>query len=265
MSTSVTQVRDLRIRFGDTEAVRGVSFDLRVGVRVGLLGESGSGKTLTGRALLGLLPPGATASGQVLVAGHDMLNSDERELRRIRGREVALVAQDPRTALNPLVRIGDHIAEPMRARGVPRTEARVRALELIDLVRLGDPELMARRYPGSLSGGQRQRVGIAMALAADPALLIADEPTSALDAVVQDEILRLLAPLADQRAMLFITHDISAAAQLCDELVVLRRGEVADAGPTERVVNSPAHPYVGELLAAARATALPTPAGQVVP
>lgn len=257
MSDVVARVRDLRIRFANREVVRGVDLELRRGHPVGLLGESGSGKTLTGRALLGLLPRTAQASGSVRFGDQEMLNAGERLWRTVRGHQVGLIAQDPRTALNPLVRVGDQVAEPLRAAGWSHQSATDRAVELLGQVRLPEPAVLARRFPGALSGGQRQRVGIAMALAAAPDLLVADEPTSALDTSVQAGILPLLAAAAAQRAMLFITHDIAVAATICEQIVVLRAGEVVDAGPTRRVIEAPAHPYVEELLAAGEATALP--------
>ena len=257
MNEPVAQVRDLRVRFGDQEVVHGIDLDLHRGRAVGLLGESGSGKTLTGRSLLGLLPRTATATGSIRLAGVEMLGADERTWRTVRGSTVALVAQDPRSALNPLVRVGDQVAEPLRARGVPSAAARARAVELLGRVRLPDPDGIARRYPMALSGGQRQRVGIAMALAADPDLLIADEPTSALDVSVQADILPLFTDLAADRALLFITHDLAVAATICDDLLVLRDGTAVDSGPAARVVAEPGDPYVRELLAASDATALP--------
>ncbi|GAB79391.1 peptide/nickel transport system ATP-binding protein [Austwickia chelonae] len=260
MNKQVAHIRDLRVRFGDQEILHGVNLELSAGRRLGLLGESGSGKTLTGRALLGLLPTHATATGSILLHGKEMLGAPEHQWRQQRGHTVGLIAQDPRTALNPLVRIGDQVAEPLRARGHGRTEARERALELLEQVRLPDARRLARRHPGSLSGGQRQRVGIAMALAAGPDLLIADEPTSALDVCVQAEILPLLAEISQDRALLFITHDIAVASAICDDLVVLRAGEIVDSGPLHRVLHQPAHPYVTELLDASRATALPATA-----
>ncbi|RRD48885.1 ABC transporter ATP-binding protein [Arachnia propionica] len=257
MPHPVAAIRGLSVRFGDVTALDELDLTIQPGERVGLIGESGSGKSMTASALLGLLPRNATVTGSVQLRGIELVGHPEKELRRLRGDAVGLVAQDPRTALNPLVMVGHQVAEPLRAKGVKAAEARRRAVDLLAQVRLPDPERLARRYPGALSGGQRQRVGIAMALAADPALLIADEPTSALDTTVQAGVLALLAELPPTSSLLFITHDIAVAALLCSRLVVLRRGvKVAD-GPTAEVTGNPPHEYVSELLLASSSTALP--------
>lgn len=257
MPTPVAQVSDLTVRFGDMTALSHLDLIVGAGERVGLIGESGSGKSMTASALLGLLPHTAEVTGSVRLGGVEIVGLPEEQLRRLRGKAVGLVAQDPRTALNPLVTIGDQVAEPLRAKGMRATEARRRALELLDLVQLPNPEHLARRHPGALSGGQRQRVGIAMAMAADPALLIADEPTSALDTTVQAGVLKLFAELATGSALLFITHDIAVASLLCSRLVVLRHGvKVAD-GATQEIIDHPPHEYVEELLLASSSTALP--------
>ncbi len=256
MSSPVARIAGLTVRFGDLTAIDDLHLEIQPGERIGLIGESGSGKSMTAAALLGLLPATAQASGSVLLQDTELIGAPEKVIRPLRGQAVGLVAQDPRTALNPLVRIGDQVAEPLRGRGMARTAARQRAIELLGQVQLPQPERIARRYPGALSGGQRQRVGIAMALAAHPALLIADEPTSALDATVQAGVLRLFADISDS-ALLFITHDIAVASLLCDRLVVLRRGvKIAD-GPQAEMIATPPHPYVAELLEASRSTALP--------
>lgn len=253
----VAQISALTVRFGPSVAIDGLDLTISAEERIGLIGESGSGKSLTAASLLGLLPPAATASGSVQLQETEVLGSPESVLRRLRGNAVGLVAQDPRTALNPLVPVGTQVAEPLRARGWSKARAHARALELLDQVHLPNPEAMARRYPGRLSGGQRQRVGIAMALAASPALLIADEPTSALDVTVQAGVLRVFAEATRDSALLFITHDIAVAALLCERLVVLKRGTKVADGPTSAIVTDPPHPYVSELLTASRSTALP--------
>ncbi|RRD45680.1 ABC transporter ATP-binding protein [Tessaracoccus sp. OH4464_COT-324] len=257
MTTPVAQVCDLTVRFGDVTALDSLCLTINPGERVGIIGESGSGKSMTASALLGLLPVTATVTGSVQLQGVEIVGLPEKRLRRLRGQAVGLVAQDPRTALNPLVTVGDQVAEPLRAKGISAPEARRQAVELLGKVQLPDPKSTARRYPGALSGGQRQRVGIALALAANPALLIADEPTSALDTTVQAGVLEVLAGLSAATALMFITHDIAVAALLCSRLVVLRRGvKVAD-GPTTAIVDDPPHEYVCDLLRASSATALP--------
>lgn len=257
MTEPIAQLSELRVSFGQTLAID--SLDLTIGpqARIGLIGESGSGKSLTAAAILGLLPRAATATGSVQVCGEEMLNAPESRLRQLRGKKVGLVAQDPRTALNPLVPVGLQVAEPLRSQGWRRSTAIARAVELLDQVHLPTPDQTARRYPGQLSGGQRQRVGIAMALAAQPALLIADEPTSALDVTVQAGVLKLFAEATTDSALLFITHDIAVAALLCQRLVVLQRGVKVAEGSTANLVADPPHPYVEQLLEASRSTALP--------
>ena len=257
MTTPVAQVQNLSVRFGDVTALDSLDLVIQPGDRVGLIGESGSGKSMTASALLGLLPSTARTTGSIMLQGTQIVGLPEKQLRPLRGNVVALVAQDPRTSLNPLVTVGDQVAEPLRAKGMRAAQARRKAVELLGRVQLPDPELLARRHPGALSGGQRQRVGIAMAMAAEPELLIADEPTSALDATVQAGVLALFADLDPRSALLFITHDIAVAALLCSRLVVLRRGvKVAD-GPTSTIISDPPHEYVEELLLASASTALP--------
>ncbi|MDO5067079.1 MAG: ABC transporter ATP-binding protein [Propionibacteriaceae bacterium] len=257
MTTPAAQLTDLTVRFGDVAVLDALSLSIDPGERVALIGESGSGKSMTASALLGLLPRKATVTGSVMLQGTEIIGATEKQLRSLRGNAVGLIAQDPRTSLNPLVAVGEQVAEPLRAKGMRASLARRRAVELLEQVQLPAPEQLARRHPGALSGGQRQRVGIAMALAANPALLIADEPTSALDVTVQAGVLALLSDLAVDQALLFITHDIAVAALLCSRLVVLRAGvKVAD-GPTDEIIAAPPHEYVAELLQASSATALP--------
>ncbi|MCH8611839.1 ATP-binding cassette domain-containing protein [Arsenicicoccus dermatophilus] len=253
----VVDVRSLCVDFGSVRALHDVSLRVDPGHRLGIIGGSGSGKTLTASAMLGLLPASASWSGEVLLQGRPTSGLHQAGWRRLRGATVALVAQDPRSALNPLVRVGDQVAEPLRATGVGRRDATRRALDLLEAVRLPDPARVARRRPGDLSGGQRQRVAIALALAADPTLLVADEPTSALDVSVQADVLPLLTELAGDRALVLITHDLAVAAQVCTDLVVLGSGRVLAAGPVDEVLARTDQPEVVELLAATHASALP--------
>ncbi|GLW10988.1 hypothetical protein Misp01_61160 [Microtetraspora sp. NBRC 13810] len=251
------EVEDLTVRFGDSTVVAGVRLSLGAGERLGLIGESGSGKTLTALAVAGLLPPGAAVTGSVRFEGSELLGRRERAIAPLRGAGIGFVFQEPLTALNPLMRIGAQIGEPLRIhRGLSRRAARGAAAELAARVGLPDPERIVRAYPHQLSGGQRQRVGIAIAIAARPALIVADEPTTALDVTVQAEILRLLTALVEEEgsALLFISHDLAVVAQVSRRLAVMRAGRVVEEGPTLDVLRDPREPYTRQLVAAARAT-----------
>ncbi len=254
-------VEDLTVDFGDGPVVDHVSMTVRVGDRVGIIGESGSGKTLTALAIIGLAPDNAMITGSIRWHGHELLGRSDRELSRLRGEAVAMVFQNPLNALNPVMRVGRQIAEPLRLHyGVSRAKAADAAVELCRVVGLPDPESAAKAYPHQLSGGQRQRIGIAIALACQPALLIADEPTTALDVTVQAEVLELLRDLIAARgtALVFITHDLALVSGITDHLLVMRDGAVVEEGPTAQLVAAPSHAYTQQLLAAARATALET-------
>ncbi|MFJ3776856.1 ABC transporter ATP-binding protein [Streptomyces sp. NPDC090075] len=235
------------------EIVHGVSFDLAPGRTVGIVGESGSGKTLTCRAALGILPPHfEVTEGTIEIAGTDIATLSARRWTELRGTTVSAVFQDPASYLNPSIRVGAQIAEVVRVKlGVKRREARQRALDLLDAVRLRDPELVYGQYPHELSGGMLQRVLIATAVAADPLVLIADEATTALDVTVQAEILDLLADLRERTglALALVSHDLALVAQWCDEVLVMRRGEVVEQGPTHTVLREPRHEYTRLLIA----------------
>jgi peptide/nickel transport system ATP-binding protein len=238
---------------GPLPIVRDVSFRVRRGEAVGLVGESGSGKTMTALALLRLTPPGAQLGGSVLLDGEDLLALPERRLRRVRGGRIAMVFQEPMTALNPVYTIGFQIAEAVRAhRAVGRREAKREAARLLDRVAVADAARRLDDYPHQLSGGQRQRVMIAMALACGPDLLVADEPTSALDVTVQAQILELLGDLRRDLglAVLLITHDLGVVAESCGRVLVLYAGELVEEAPVEDLFARPAHPYTRGLLAA---------------
>jgi peptide/nickel transport system ATP-binding protein len=261
----VLSVERLSVRTGDLDLVREVSFSLAPGERVGLIGESGSGKSLTALALMGLLPDGLTATGTARLGGTDLVGVPERRLKGLRGRTVSMVFQEPMTALNPLMRVGAQVAEAMTLHGRSRAVARDRALALLERVRLPQPAELARAYPHQLSGGQRQRVMLAIALANDPELLICDEPTTALDVTVQKQMLELIAEVAP--ALLFITHDLAVVAQMCERVLVMYGGRVVESGPMREVFTRPRHRYTEGLLAASRltprGTRLPTIAGSV--
>ncbi|MFE5329776.1 dipeptide/oligopeptide/nickel ABC transporter permease/ATP-binding protein [Embleya sp. NPDC056575] len=255
---ALLEITDLTIRIAGRTVVDGVDLTLAPGERLGLIGESGSGKSLTALAVLGLLPEGAQVTGSIRLDGAELLGRSEPELARIRGDRVAMVFQEPLTALDPTMRIGRQIAEPLRLhRGMTRRRADEAAIELAARVGLPDPADLVRARPHQLSGGQRQRVGIAIALACRPALLIADEPTTALDVTVQRDILALLDEQAREQgtALLFITHDLAVVSSVSDRIAVLRGGRTVEQGPLEAILHDPRAPYTRALLAAARATA----------
>ena len=252
----VLDVRDLTVRVGETNLVSDVTFEIGRGERVGLIGESGSGKSLTGLSLMGLLPEDLVASGSVLLPGPDLnvVGADDDAMSRIRGRDVAMVFQEPMTALNPTMRVGDQVAEALliHRTKTDRNAARRRAMELLGQVRLPEPADTARAYPHQLSGGQRQRVVLAIALANDPALLICDEPTTALDVTVQALVLDLIVRGVEARdaALLLITHDLSVVATACERVLVMYGGRIVEAGPVEEVFRRPRHRYTEGLIAA---------------
>ena len=255
--TNLLEVRDLRTHFtveGETfRAVDGIDLDIARGEAVALVGESGSGKTVTAMSVLQLIPdpPGRIVGGRVLLDGEDLVTASDAELRAVRGGRIACVFQDPQTTLNPVLRVGHQIVEMLRAHGgLSRQQARARARELLEAVRIPDPERRLDEYPHQLSGGMRQRVVIAMALANDPDLLIADEPTTALDVTVQAEILDLLVELRERTgmALLFITHDLGVVAELCDRVVVMYAGRVVEQADTATLFADPKHPYTRRLI-----------------
>ena len=250
-------VADLRVTLntprGPAEALRGVSFSLARGATLGLIGESGCGKSMTALALMGLLPEGARVSGSVRLNGQELIGASDAAMCALRGDRIGMVFQEPMTALNPLHTIGHQVAEPLRLhRGMARAAARAEALRLLERVRLPQAAQRLDAYPHQLSGGQRQRVTIAMALACGPDLLIADEPTTALDVTIQREILELLHELvADSRmALLMISHDLAVMARMVAQLLVMYGGTVVESGPTAEVYTHRAHPYTRGLYAA---------------
>ncbi|MGV9195126.1 ATP-binding cassette domain-containing protein [Microbacterium sp. MC2] len=251
------QVRDLSITIGGRRVVEDVTFDVPDGARVGLIGESGSGKSLTALAVLGLLPDGATATGSIRWNGQELIGLPDRELAQLRGDEIGIVFQEPRTALNPIRTVGRQIGESLRIHeGLGRRACLARAVDEAARVHLPDPAQIVRRYPHQLSGGQRQRVAIAMALACRPRLLIADEPTTALDVTIQAEILELLRHLVadDGMSLVFITHDLAVLSQIVTHAVVLEDGRVVEQGPIATLLSEPASPVTQGLLRDATAT-----------
>ena len=255
--SALLEVSDLRVTLatarGPVEALRGVSFTLDRGATLGLIGESGCGKSMTALALMGLLPEGAKVSGTIRFDGRELTTLDEDKLCELRGNRIAMVFQEPMTALNPLHPVGRQIAEPLRLhRGLDGAAARAEALRLMERVRLPHAKSRLDAYPHQLSGGQRQRVVIAIALACGPDLLIADEPTTALDTTVQREVLDLLDELRrDSRmALLLIGHNLDLMAARVERLAVMYGGSIVESGPTQAVFERRAHPYTRGLFAA---------------
>ncbi|GGL31350.1 ATP-binding cassette domain-containing protein [Nocardia jinanensis] len=253
---SLLDIENLTVRFGATTVLDAVNLTVDAGERLGLIAASGSGKSLTALAVLGLLPAGARVEGRIRFDGRDLLTLGDRDLSALRGNRIAMIFQEPLSALNPLMRVGAQIAEPLRLhRGLSRGQARTAAIALAGRVGLPDPEHLVRAYPHQLSGGQRQRVGIAMAVSTGPALLLADEPTTALDVTVQSEILALLDDLVTEQgtALLFITHDLAVLAQVARRVLVLGAGRILEQGDLEQILRAPGHEYTRTLLELARA------------
>ena len=241
---------DLQGTRGDVRVVDGVSFDVPAGTTVGLIGESGSGKTMTANAIIGLLPDGARTGGRLLWRGEDLLHADGARRRKARGHEISMIFQDPLAALNPTQRIGRQVGEILRRDGVGRGEVRRRVVELLDRAGVPDPAERANRYPHEFSGGLRQRAMIALALAGNPSLLLADEPTTALDVTVQARILRLLRSIQQDEGLsvLLVSHDLRVVANVASQVVVMYAGRIAERGPAPVVLRRPAHPYTKALV-----------------
>ena len=254
-SPPLLDVQSLRVRFGARLAVDSISFQVNEGETLGLVGESGSGKSATSLAILGLLPEGAIVEGSICLAGEDLTQVSPEALRSKRGRDVAMIFQEPMTALNPVMSIGAQIAEAIRVhhREMNANAVRDRVLEVLGEVALPNPHQRLRDYPHQFSGGQRQRILIAMAVVNRPRLLIADEPTTALDVTVQAQILHLLADLRDKHrlAMLFISHDLAVISQVADRVAVMQGGRIVEQAEAHRLFVSPAHAYTRQLLASA--------------
>ena len=251
------EIQNLDITFstdgGDVHAVRDVSLDVRPGEVLAIVGESGSGKTVTARSILGLLPETATARGAVILAGTEVVGLSGEKLREVRGTKAAMIFQEPSTALNPVFTVGWQLAEGLRAHGeYTKAEAKAKAIEMLGRVGIPEPERRVNDYPHQFSGGQKQRIVIAMALALNPAVILADEPTTALDVTVQAEILELLRRLRDETgtAILLITHNMGVVADLADRVAVMLNGEVVETGPVREIFAAPRHEYTRTLLAA---------------
>ncbi len=260
-------VSDLCVRFGAREpVVEGVCFDLAAGERLGLIGESGSGKSVTALAIMGLLAETARISGSVRLHGEELIGSSDARMRHRRGDQLSMIFQEPMTALDPTMIVGRQVAEARLLHSdQPRREVRARVQEILAQVGLADPDRVARSFPHQLSGGQRQRVIIAMAIINAPDLVICDEPTTALDVTVQAKVLALLDQTltASGAGCLFISHDLAVVSQVCSRVLVMLEGRVVERGPIERVLRDPQHPYTRGLVMTARIDAVP--AGERLP
>jgi oligopeptide/dipeptide ABC transporter ATP-binding protein len=238
---------------GPATAVDDVSFEIRPGETLGLVGESGSGKSVTALSMMRLVqPPGRVAGGRILFKDRDLLTLSESEMRKVRGAEIALIFQEPMTALDPVFTIGDQIAESLLVHGrATRREARARSIELLEAVRIPNPAARVNDYPHQLSGGMRQRVLIAMAIACKPSLVVADEPTTALDVTIQAEILELLREMKTtlNLSLLLITHDLGVVAETADRVAIMYAGRIVEHGPVRAIFHTPQHPYTRGLLA----------------
>ena len=257
MNAPLLEVRDLCVEFptrrGTLRALEGVSFDIAAGEILGVVGESGAGKSLTGAAIIGLLePPGRVCGGQVLFEGQRIDDLPPEAMRLLRGKQVGAIFQDPLTSLNPLYTIGRQMIETLRTHlPLSAAQARERAIELLRQAGLPAPETRLDQYPHEFSGGMRQRVVIALALAGEPRLIIADEPTTALDVAMQAQIIRLLRSVTQARgaSVMLITHDMGVVAETCDRVAVMYAGRIVEIGPVREVIRHPAHPYTAGLMA----------------
>ncbi|MDX6749863.1 ABC transporter ATP-binding protein [Geminicoccaceae bacterium 1502E] len=255
----ILQVEDLRTHFftrdGVVRAVNGVSFSLRPGETLGIVGESGCGKSVTALSILRLIPPdlGRVVGGSIRFEGRELTGLDEQEMRGLRGHRISMIFQEPMTSLNPVLTIGLQIAENVqRHLGLPKKAAWDRAVEMLSLVKIADPHRRVHEYPHQLSGGMRQRVMIAMALSCDPQILIADEPTTALDVTIQAQILDLMLELKEKlgTAIIMITHDLGVVAETCQQVIVMYAGRKVEEAPVEELFDRPMHPYTRGLMAA---------------
>lgn len=257
MTDTLLQVNDLKMFFhtrdGVVKAVNGVSYTLGRNQTLGIVGESGSGKSVTAMTIMGLIPmpPGKVEGGEVLFKGKSLLDASDKELRAIRGNEIAMIFQDPMTSLNPVYRVGHQLAEPLMIHmGMSKKEAWARAVELLRLVGIPHPEKRVRDYPHQFSGGMRQRVMIAMALSCDPDILIADEPTTALDVTIQAQIIELMQEIQKRtgNSIIMITHDLGVVADMADNVLVMYAGRPVEFGTVDEVYSRPSHPYTWGLM-----------------
>ncbi|KGX87725.1 ABC transporter ATP-binding protein [Pontibacillus litoralis] len=255
--SKLLEVKDLKVSFntfnGEVQAVRGVSFDLNKGETIAIVGESGSGKSVTSNAIMQLLPKphGYVKGGEILFEGEDLVKKSTSEMRKIRGKDISMVFQDPMTSLNPTMKIGTQIMEGLiKHQKMSKEHAKKRAIELLDLVGIPQPEVRMKQYPHQFSGGMRQRVVVAISLACNPKILIADEPTTALDVTIQAQILELMKDIQKktESAIIFITHDLGVVANVADRVAVMYAGKVVEIGTTDDIFYNPKHPYTWGLL-----------------
>ncbi|WP_449622609.1 ABC transporter ATP-binding protein [Robertmurraya sp. Marseille-Q9965] len=253
----VLRVKDLHVSFrtygGEVKAVRGVTFDLHKGETIAIVGESGCGKSVTAKSIMGLIPnpPGKITDGKVLFKGKDLAKLSDKELRKIRGADISMIFQDPMTALNPTLTIGEQIMEGIiQHQKISRADARKKALEILELVGIPSPESRLKQYPHQFSGGMRQRIVIALALICDPEVMIADEPTTALDVTIQAQILDLFRDIQKKTgvSIILITHDLGVVAQVADRVAVMYGGKIVETGTRREIFYDPQHPYTKGLL-----------------
>lgn len=245
---SLLQITNLRTwiptRDGLVKAVNAVDLEIKDNENLGLIGETGCGKSILGMSIIRLLQPSTRIEGEIVYKGRDLLKLSEEEMRKIRGKEIAMILQNPTTSLNPVLKVGDQIAEAIRLhQGLDRRTAGEKAIEMLESVKIPSPEKRAAEYPHEFSGGMKERAMIAMGLACDPSLIIADEPTKGLDTTIKTQIVKLMKEVTKRRSMLFITHDLGVAAQICDTIAVMYAGELVEYAKTEDIFEKPMHPY----------------------
>ncbi|MFJ7976095.1 ABC transporter ATP-binding protein [Peribacillus sp. JNUCC 23] len=254
---NILEVKDLNISFhtfsGEVQAIRGVNFELKKGETLAIVGESGSGKSVTTKAIMRLLPPqnSEIKSGEILFNGKDLAKLSEKKMQKVRGKDISLIFQDPMTSLNPTIKVGKQIMEPiLKHQNVSKSEAKKRTLELLSMVGIPNPEQRFEQYPHQFSGGMRQRVVIAIALACNPKVLIADEPTTALDVTIQAQILELMKELQKKidTSIIFITHDLGVVANVADRVAVMYAGKIVEIGTVDEIFYNPKHPYTWGLI-----------------
>ncbi|MEA1865373.1 MAG: ABC transporter ATP-binding protein [Euryarchaeota archaeon] len=242
------RISDLKTHFptpdGLVRAVDTIDLSIRDTETFGLIGETGCGKTVLGLTIMRLLHPATTVAGEIIYKGQNLLEASEAEMRTIRGREIAIILQNPTTSLNPVMKVGEQIAEAIRLhQGLNKKDAAAKAVEMLDAVRIPSPSQRANEYPHEFSGGMKQRVMIAMGLACNPAFIIADEPTKGLDVTIKAQIVELMREMTERKAMLLITHDLSVARELCDRIALMYAGELVEYAPLQEIFESPLHPY----------------------